>query len=92
MKPKVFLAHAKEDARWVHKLYDLLRAIGANPWMTPIDIETLDPEFKSDAPIYIVGGGSFAHEAVACRSGGKYYGRQDTRSHLSGFRFAWETE
>src|SRR5260370_15816923 len=38
MKPKVFLAHAKEDARWVHKLYDLLRSIGANPWMAPIDI------------------------------------------------------
>src|ERR1044072_5354494 len=38
IKPKIFLAHAREDARWVRRLYDLLQIIGANPWMASSDI------------------------------------------------------
>jgi formylglycine-generating enzyme required for sulfatase activity len=52
----------------------------------------LDSEFKPDTRTYIVRGGSFAHEAAACRSGGRYYGRQNTRSNLWGFRLASDTK
>jgi formylglycine-generating enzyme required for sulfatase activity len=37
-KKLIFLAHAKEDARWVSYLYELLEKIGAKPWMAPRDI------------------------------------------------------
>jgi len=57
-----------------------------------LNIEAPEPEFKADTPIYIVRGGSFAHEAAACRSGGRYFGSQNTRSNLWGFRFAWDTK
>lgn len=37
-KPRIFLAHAIEDARWVRTFYDLLDSIGGRPWMAPMDI------------------------------------------------------
>jgi formylglycine-generating enzyme required for sulfatase activity len=56
--------------------------------LTELNLETLDDEFKSGLPIYIVRGGSFAHEALACRSAGRYFGRQDTQSKMWGVRLA----
>jgi iron(II)-dependent oxidoreductase len=41
-----------------------------------------------DAPVYVVRGGSYAHTADACRSGGRYFGGRDMKSPLWGFRLA----
>jgi formylglycine-generating enzyme required for sulfatase activity len=60
--------------------------------LSQLKSETLDDEFKSDIPIYIVRGGSFAHEAIACRSAGQYFGRQDTKSEMWGFRLALDMD
>src|SRR4051812_8801204 len=37
-RPRVFLAHAKEDSQWVRSFYQLLKALGASPWIAPLDI------------------------------------------------------
>jgi formylglycine-generating enzyme required for sulfatase activity len=37
-KPKIFLAHVKEDRQWVRRFYDLLQALGADPWVAPLNI------------------------------------------------------
>lgn len=43
-------------------------------------------------PYYIVKGGSYYHEAAACRVGGRYFGSKRTRSPLWGFRLAMDAE
>jgi formylglycine-generating enzyme required for sulfatase activity len=41
-------------------------------------------------PFRIVRGGCFAHDASACRSGGRFFGAEATRSRMWGFRLAMD--
>ena len=62
-KIMIFLAHAKEDAYLVNRLYEHLEEIGAHPWMAPRDI--MPGEHWSTAIRKAI---STAHYVIACLS------------------------
>jgi formylglycine-generating enzyme required for sulfatase activity len=51
-------------------------------------ITNLNAEFSGEGPLHVVRGGCYAHEAAACRCGGRFFGSRDMRSPLWGFRLA----
>jgi len=51
-------------------------------------LASLSPEFSGKGPLYLVRGGCYAHDAISCRSGGRFFGARDMRSPLWGFRLA----
>jgi formylglycine-generating enzyme required for sulfatase activity len=64
-----------------------------NVWEWTASMNSLGPEIPDirrhvGDSLYIVKGGSFAHPAMCCRAGGRYYGWANTLSPLWGFRLA----
>ena len=45
-----------------------------------------------EGPLHIVRGGSYAHEAAACRCAGRYFGSRTTSSPMWGFRLARDVQ